>query len=161
MVNGRVVFLMRSLLRAESPLESFYFLKLKCCWDTFRFTESCKDNTEHSPCTYQSVLVTPNAVILHHCFTLANTKTNNCQVIDTLQLISNVLINIIINIIKNNLLINIIKFRLYFEFYHSLKLMAPPTPASSRSYAGSRVVFSDYIPESPLVCDSYLALSWF
>ena len=46
-------------------------------------------------------------------------------------------------------------------FYHSLKLMASPTPASSRSYAGSRVVFSDYIPESPLVCDSYLALSWF
>lgn len=161
MVNGRVAFLMRSLLGAERPLESFYFFKSKCCWNSFRFTESCKDNTEHSPYTYQSVLVTPNAVILHHCFTLVNTKTNNCQVIDTLLLINNVLINIIINIIKNSLLITIIKLRLYFEFYHFLKLMAPPTPASSRSYAGSHVGFSDYIPESPLVYDSYLALSWF
>lgn len=99
-VNGRVVFLMRSLLGAERPLESFYFFKLKCCWNSFRFTESCKDNTEHSPYTYQSVLVTPNAVILHHCFTLVNTKTNNCQVNDTLLLINNVLLNIITNIIK-------------------------------------------------------------
>jgi len=37
------------ITRGRKSTRKFYFLKLKCCWDTCRFTESCKDNTEHSP----------------------------------------------------------------------------------------------------------------
>lgn len=38
-VNGRVKFLMRSLLGAAGPLENSYIFKYNFYWDNFRFTE--------------------------------------------------------------------------------------------------------------------------
>lgn len=130
-VNGRVKFLMRSFLRAASPLESFYL----CGGQFYINIKGAKIIS--SPYTCHSVLVAPNVIILHYCGTFVNTKTNNYQIIDALLLT---------------------KFPTLFEFHHfsinGLFLIQDPT----QNLTLCLVVMC---PKSPLVCDGYSVLPCF